>query len=1034
MAGSRSEGWIEELSLTNRRPPELYLASGDVAGSPHAAALRVALGELGLSAVLCVSSVPTVGFLVGDDVPEGEIDRVHRALWNQGLMGLLVVVSSDAIRAYSLSKLPGSASGEEGADRRLVVTFSRVLDALRVRDIVLSVESGRWWLDHVQYHGREERVDQVLLSNLMSSYAALKRSGLAPLAAQAILMQVMFIAYLEDRGIVSEQYFRSATGSRFGTFSEVLVSGRSDALDALFVQLRDHFNGGLFIAPCSFEQEDVRAPLTSDHLEVLARFRAGVEDMERRQLRLWGYDFRYIPVELLSSVYDRFLGENEEERRADGAYYTPMFLADMVVGKAWDAMSAAERENAAIKDPACGSGIFLVRMFQRLVEHERVKSGRPLDWPALLKVVNRIRGADINPSALRVAAFSLYIALLEQVTPPDIISLMERGHILPKLHGVTLMRRSFFGELDDAPGGEVLIGNPPWASRRRDPGGGLAWSAERGFPCPSDEVAWAFVWKAVKGRTANGLVAFLLPAMAFLHNHSRESVSARSRLFEEINVTAIVNMADLSFLLFDGADRPAALMMFRGELPERGRPYIFEYWCPKADMNLVGRQVICLTAADRNTLRSDAVIADGRILKRKLWARRPDEKLLGFLSGLPKAGDLIDEFENISRRKLSPRTGWVIGQGFKPASEKRLNDPEYSTKQCVDVTRYPHLETRSFTALAQPRMDSRPWPSATVHRAGFVDGFKGPHILIPQGVKRDEGRLRATYTEQDITFRDSIQAIRFPEADRPRAKLLTAILNSKLAAWYAFHQTANLGTDRAKVHQEELLDLPFPAPEDLPDPEKAYGVARQICDLIDAAQLGSDLPLLAGTSVSVDMVDELVYRYFDLTEAEVAIVDDTLKYIVPAMQPRDGDVPDIWRPARYENRSAYGNALAKALQEWVAPGKAVLVDLVASCADLGVVAVSVNAENKQQAYTESLSGDLEGLLTTAWQMLPSKMSGNFQMLPDLRIALCNKLYLFKPMTLRNWLSSTALSDADAIVADLHRARRHYPGQGTEAAE
>ncbi|MEB3017372.1 hypothetical protein VJJ50_10900, partial [Capnocytophaga ochracea] len=76
------------------------------------------------------------------------------------------------------------------------------------------------------------------------------------------------------------------------------------------------------------------------HMAILARFRSGREEIAQAgQQRFWGYDFRYIPIELISAVYDRFLGEREEERRAKGAYYTPMFLADTVVSQVWDLLS-----------------------------------------------------------------------------------------------------------------------------------------------------------------------------------------------------------------------------------------------------------------------------------------------------------------------------------------------------------------------------------------------------------------------------------------------------------------------------------------------------------------------------------------------------------------------------------------------------------------------------------------------------------------------------------------------------------------------
>ena len=39
--------------------------------------------------------------------------------------------------------------------------------------------------------------------------------------------------------------------------------------------------------------------------------------MDTGQRRFWPYNFRYIPVELISAIYDRFLADSER-RRATG--------------------------------------------------------------------------------------------------------------------------------------------------------------------------------------------------------------------------------------------------------------------------------------------------------------------------------------------------------------------------------------------------------------------------------------------------------------------------------------------------------------------------------------------------------------------------------------------------------------------------------------------------------------------------------------------------------------------------------------------
>src|SRR3546814_9764802 len=50
-----------------------------------------------------------------------------------------------------------------------------------------------------------------------------------------------------------------------------------------------------------------------------------------------------------------------------------------------------------------------------------------------------------------------------------------------------------------------------------------------------------------------GLIAFLLPAMGFLHNHAQNTVEARDAFFRKSQVRRIINFADLRFQLFEKA-------------------------------------------------------------------------------------------------------------------------------------------------------------------------------------------------------------------------------------------------------------------------------------------------------------------------------------------------------------------------------------------------------------------------------------------------------------------------------------------------
>jgi hypothetical protein len=320
--------WKEQLGLTSRASPEFYDSAQAVTDTPHALAIRTALDDLGISAIFCVQGVPTIAILSVEQYDRNSIIDLHGKLWNQGLASLLLVVAGDTLRAFSLARTPQKAWGEEFERRCLIETLSATADALEIRSLVFGAESGRIWRDHASYFNPKERIDQVLLDNLNASHQALCEANLSSDAAQALLMQAMFIAYLEDREIIAADYFRGASRNGADSFSSLLAAKDPKLLQSLFSALRTDFNGDLFVAPCSFETKSKAPALSAAHLDVLERFRSGREEMRKNggQYRFWGYNFRYIPIELVSAVYDRFLGEREDERREQGAYYTPMFL------------------------------------------------------------------------------------------------------------------------------------------------------------------------------------------------------------------------------------------------------------------------------------------------------------------------------------------------------------------------------------------------------------------------------------------------------------------------------------------------------------------------------------------------------------------------------------------------------------------------------------------------------------------------------------------------------------------------------------
>src|ERR1035441_5998106 len=184
-----------------------------------------------------------------------------------------------------------------------------------------------------------------------------------------------------------------------------VLGDKADAY-SLFQWMDERFNGDLFPGKENDDDETreaawriEREAVTKPHLDLLAGLVRGDLNVADKQLKLWPhYSFNTIPLEFISSVYEEFL---TEERGRDKAYYTPSHLVDYVL----DAVLPWNGDNWDIRvlDPCCGSGIFLVKAFQRIIHRWRRANGRDPRVTDLRPILaNNLVGVDKNEEAVRV--------------------------------------------------------------------------------------------------------------------------------------------------------------------------------------------------------------------------------------------------------------------------------------------------------------------------------------------------------------------------------------------------------------------------------------------------------------------------------------------------------------------------------------------------------------------------------------------------------------------------------------------------------
>lgn len=637
------------------------------------------------------------------------------------------------------------------------------------------------------------------------------------------------------------------------------------------------------------------------------------------------YNFKFIPIELLSAIYDHFQGAGADgtNRRDTGSYFTPAFIAQTCLDLAWKYVppKSALNPSFSVLDPSCGSAVFLVCAFQRLAGLARA-SGQHLSWEDLCQILTRIHGIDISENALHVGIVSLYIALLEHIDPPALTPLFKQGKILPPLLNVSMRVSDFFADAIDVDKKtyDLIIGNPPWVSRKKKIAKSmLTWCAANNYEndAPGYGLIWGFIWKSASMIKSNGTVALLVEAKQLLFNMQAEK--SRQRLFREYKIPLIVNGSDARHQWFEGADAPGALCIIQNHSTDDIASEETEYWSLKANPEYSVVQRVVLAPEDRVLLKQWRLAKESSLLSHWQWGRSRDVALLNNLQRFKTLEEKMMPFKKW--RLTAPQNMWCIGQGLTPSSSEKT--PVTTTIDGLSSQPFVSARMENFRWCLPTVLET--WPGDDdLHFARIIEPLIGtqtlhpPIILIKQGVSKLTGLMNATYTDQRVSFQHSLQAIVSPQGknDSDTFKILTVVLNSRLAAWFYLHASAARGVERDKVHQGDIPLLPFPMPEESDDPSAANEIIALMDLYLEKRQnkLKQKEKLLRleirEQSDLETCFNELVYRYYGINDHERCIIEDTANYIIPSMQPGKTTTLILWEKNRLQSITAICKAHA----------------------------------------------------------------------------------------------------------------------------
>ena len=791
--------------------------------------------KLEIDAAYFHGNVPVVYFKELQTADDDYLRDLHRYLWNHNRAPLLIAVLPQEVRVYNCFEPPQRDSGQLMPQDPAILkqAVQQVTNVLALRSTLSDyrrqeIVSGRFVRAQHGGFSRERRVDNRLLENLMHVRRLLIDDDLSVPVANSLLGRSIFVRYLEDRGVMNDDYYsRFASGFSFPDLLEVSLSETYQ----LFDELAERFNGDLF--PISdLEREQVRPR----HLQLLGRFLGG-EEVTSGQMYFWAYDFKYIPIELISAIYETFLNENKNQT---GAYYTPPEVVDFVLNEVLP--FETETWDIKILDPACGSGIFLVEAYRRLVTLQRHASTHTNPNFDELRdlLTSSIHGVDLSEEAVHVAAFSCYLALLDFLEPKSIWEEVR----FPKLVGTNLFVSDFFdiGAPFNKQRYDIIVGNPPWRSNLTAKAANYV--RENNFTIGDKQIAQAFLWRAPSLLAKEGRICMLAPSKSVLFNDRRPNRDFRQQFFLANRVTQVVDFSALRHSLFRQATAPMVAVFYGMASGSHDQSNDFMYLSPHPSPMSEALAGIVVFGDEVRRFSRNQVVSHPYMWKMALWGTPRDLTLVD---------DLSQRFPSLE--EVTESRHWRIHAGLIIGGGKTRHVPELGRMRYVPVD-----SVRPFHVSSTPeeRINCEDF-----HRPRDTETFRGPHVLIRRGVLTN-GILASVFLPDDAVFTNGIFGIAGPYEDTDYLKVVCGYINSSLARYYQFLTASQWGVERDEVLLTEHKSLPCALPG-----EDTY-LFRRIVALVDRLQESNDdwdwRPVL----------DALVYEAYGMTASEQQIIQDFL--------------------------------------------------------------------------------------------------------------------------------------------------------------
>jgi type I restriction-modification system DNA methylase subunit len=714
-------------------------------------------------------------------------------------------------------------------------------------------------------------------------------------SVQRLLDRLIFIRNCEDRELEPK--------TLIANYREWESKGNGHLIKSLretFVHFDNEYNSKIF-AKHLCDELDVDNEVLHEVIEGLYT----TKDNE-------AYDFAIIDADILGTIYEQYLGhilrktekrakvtENHAHRKEQGIYYTPTYVVKYIVDKTLGELLKNKKtdvEKIKVLDPACGSGSFLIKVFDELNEYYKehdenykqtqldLELGIPFKTRSRI-LQNNIFGVDLDKQAVEIAQLNLLLKIAEKGHRlPLLEQNIKKGNSLiddEKIAGsVAFSWKQEFKAVMDEGGFDVVIGNPPYV--RQEEFSEIKPYLEANFETyhGTADLFVYFFEKELEILKNNGYFGMIVSSKWLRAGYGRNL----RKFISQFWIEELIDFGDLR-VFADATIYPCIIVIRK---IKRQNPRVRICKIETLEFNsleeYINRNSYFVNQTDLGEKEWSTQKRGGNELLNKIRSNGlPIDEYVGskinygIKSGLNEAF-IIDEKKKVELLNKDPKSAelikpFLIGAEIKRYSIKPKNNYLILTRIGVDIERYPAIlkHLNNFKQALEKRWDKgNYWYE--LRTCAYYDLFSVPKIVW--------GNLA---TKSSFSIDEKGFYVNNPACSLPTdSRYVLGILNSKLMSYFLKSICAERQGGFIEQKPVYVSQVPIKKPTKVQEVEITQLVDKMLQLNEKLVRIGDRLTdekarIEKEVTETDEKIDALVFGIYGITEEEKKIIENSLR-------------------------------------------------------------------------------------------------------------------------------------------------------------